>query len=215
MNAISTANYMIPVKELITFHLLTLVARFILGALPLPAVHAADYFSRATGSDLHTGTVGEPFATIQKGIDQLQAGDTLHLREGSYHEQFRIVSLHGRKGKPITVKAYEGERVTLDGSVPIRSKWVPYQGRIFMTKLEQPVWQLFVGKKSMSIPLAQRQLDRRIAVGYGPQYGLARKRPQQLRPSLQRGSEAVRFQFGRGHHRCRFGFLQNLPIPGD
>ena len=128
----------------------TLLARFILVALPVPAVQAADYFVAPTGSDSHPGTLGEPFATIQKGIDQLQAGDTLHLREGSYHEQVRIVSLHGRKGKPITVKAYEGERVTLDGSVPIRSTWVPYQGRIFMTKLEQPVWQLFVGKKSMS-----------------------------------------------------------------
>lgn len=130
--------------------LVKLSAYLILGAMPMSAVEAADYFVSPTGSDSHPGTVGEPFATIQEGMDQLQAGDTLHLREGSYHEQVRIVSLHGRKDKPITVKAYEGEQVTLDGSVPIRSTWAPHRGRIFKTKLAQPVWQLFVEKKSMS-----------------------------------------------------------------
>ena len=130
--------------------LVKLSAYLILGAMPMSAIEAADYFVSPTGSDSHPGTVGEPFATIQKGMDQLQAGDTLHLREGSYHEQVRIVSLHGRKDKPITVKAYEGEQVTLDGSVPIRSTWAPHRGRIFKTKLAQPVWQLFVDKKSMS-----------------------------------------------------------------
>lgn len=128
--------------------LVKLSAYLILGAMPMSAVEAADYFVSPTGSDSHPGTVGEPFATIQEGMDQLQAGDTLHLREGSYHEQVRIVSLHGRKDKPITVKAYEGEQVTLDGSVPIRSTWAPHRGRIFKTKLAQPVWQLFVEKKA-------------------------------------------------------------------
>ena len=54
-------------------------------AMPVSVIEAADYFVAPIGSDSHSGTVGEPFATIQKGIDQLQAGDTLHLREGSYH----------------------------------------------------------------------------------------------------------------------------------
>ena len=79
----------------------------ILAAMPVSVIEAADYFVSPTGSDSQSGTVGEPFATIQKGVAQLRVGDTLHLREGSYHEQVRIVSLHGRKDKPITVKAYQ------------------------------------------------------------------------------------------------------------
>lgn len=113
-------------------------------------LHAAEYYVGPEGADDNAGTAAEPFGTIQHGVSRLRAGDTLFLRGGRYHEAVTIRSLHGRKCEPVTIAATPGEKVLLDGSVPIRSKWVRYRGQIYSTKLKQRIWQLFVDGKSMS-----------------------------------------------------------------
>jgi hypothetical protein len=47
-------------------------------------VFAAEYYVATTGSDTNAGTIDQPFATLQKGADTAQAGDTVYIRGGTY-----------------------------------------------------------------------------------------------------------------------------------
>jgi len=49
-------------------------------------VTAAEFFVSPTGDDENPGTKANPFATIQAGVNRLQAGDALVIREGVYRE---------------------------------------------------------------------------------------------------------------------------------
>src|SRR5450432_2480021 len=47
--------------------------------------HATDYYVATTGSDSNAGTLAAPFATLQKGVNTAVAGDTVHIRGGTYN----------------------------------------------------------------------------------------------------------------------------------
>lgn len=79
-----------------------------------------DYYVATTGSDAADGAIGTPFATIQKGLDTAVAGDTIHVRGGTYRESLTL-KRSGSSGTPITLKEYTGETVILDGGYPITS----------------------------------------------------------------------------------------------
>ncbi|QLH82016.1 hypothetical protein [Halosimplex pelagicum] len=54
------------------------------------------------GSDSATGVENNPLATIQEGLDRAIAGDTVHVRSGTYLENLTTVR-DGRAGNPITI----------------------------------------------------------------------------------------------------------------
>jgi len=64
------------------------------------------------GNDLHPGTFEQPIASIQKGLNILQPGDTLFIRGGSYYikDQLKFKN-SGIKNKWIVVTSYKDERV--------------------------------------------------------------------------------------------------------
>jgi len=47
------------------------------------------------GRDSNPGTVDQPWSTINHALNQLQAGDTLYVRAGSYFEKKHIREQHG------------------------------------------------------------------------------------------------------------------------
>lgn len=51
---------------------------------------SAEYFVASSGDDWGTGTVGDPFKTIQRALDAAQPGDTITLRNGVYEGGFQI-----------------------------------------------------------------------------------------------------------------------------
>lgn len=55
-----------------------------------------------------------PLRTIQKAVSIASPGTTVYVRGGTYYEQVRIRT-SGRAGKPITLAAYPGEEVIIDG----------------------------------------------------------------------------------------------------
>lgn len=81
------------------------------------SVPATAKFVATTGSDANTGTQASPLRTISAATKAAGAGGTVVVRGGVYHEQVLIYP-HDR----LTVEAYPGEAVWLDGSEPV-SGW--------------------------------------------------------------------------------------------
>lgn len=81
------------------------------------AAGPAKFVDGTKGNDENNGTKERPWKTVQHAVGKLQAGDTLYLRAGLYHEHV-TATLVGTAEKPITIRAYPGELVTLDGGIP-------------------------------------------------------------------------------------------------
>jgi hypothetical protein len=74
------------------------------------------FFVSPTGDDDEgDGTIGAPFRTVTRGLQELDAFDTLFLRGGRYVEAIRIANLDGTAQQPITIRSFPGERAYLDG----------------------------------------------------------------------------------------------------
>lgn len=81
------------------------------------------YFVSPTGNDSNAGTSAAPFATVGRGVAQLQPGDRLLLRGGTYVERVVIdgsaLDLDGSEEPPATViMSAPGERAVVDGASP-------------------------------------------------------------------------------------------------
>ncbi|MDQ8180285.1 Ig-like domain-containing protein [Pelagicoccus sp. SDUM812005] len=127
----------------------TIIACF---ALSGGALQAADYYVATTGSDSNAGTLESPFATIQRAVDQLGPGDTCFIRGGVYRGQtIDLSGVAGAEGSPITVTAYPGESVTVDGTFEVASEWTLDTGNVYKTTVAEPVTQLFVDDRLMTL----------------------------------------------------------------
>jgi hypothetical protein len=79
---------------------------------------AAEYYVAPTGSDSAAGSMTAPFATLQKGNDVAQPGDTIWLRGGTYAigKQLKLSKSGTADDKRIKFFAYAGEKPVLDFS---------------------------------------------------------------------------------------------------
>ncbi len=77
-------------------------------------VEAATYYVAPTGSDSKPGTYGQPWGSIQHAADKAEAGDTVYVRGGIYHEEIRLAN-SGVAGQPIRFRAYGSELPVIDG----------------------------------------------------------------------------------------------------
>ncbi|MBN1867489.1 right-handed parallel beta-helix repeat-containing protein [Candidatus Sumerlaeota bacterium] len=75
---------------------------------------ATYYFVAPWGGDEGPGKFDYPFRTIQKAADVAGPGDTVYVREGTYHEEV-FVSSHGTPEAWIVFERYHGDNVVLDG----------------------------------------------------------------------------------------------------
>lgn len=73
-----------------------------------------DIYVAVNGSDSNTGIIEAPVKTIQKAIDMVTPGFTVHVRAGIYKEKL-VFGKSGRKDKIITLKAYEREKAVISG----------------------------------------------------------------------------------------------------
>ena len=84
-------------------------------------IPTADYYVATNGSDNYPGTYAQPFRTINKAYSLTVPGDLVYVRAGTYTEayggQWGMFGLNrnGSTNLPITLKAYPGETVVLDG----------------------------------------------------------------------------------------------------
>ena len=78
-----------------------------------PFAAAVDRYVAPTGKDTNAGTLSAPWKTVQKAANSAKAGDTVHIREGSYTEKVQI-NVSGTSSARITFRNYTGEKPVLD-----------------------------------------------------------------------------------------------------
>ncbi len=75
------------------------------------------FVAAQAGDDANDGSEQKPWRTIQHAVRQLQPGETLVVRGGTYHEHVAGTA-SGTAEKPVTIRGYPGELVVLDGGLP-------------------------------------------------------------------------------------------------
>ncbi len=91
---------------------------------------AAEYYVAPTGRDENSGTMEQPFATVQRAQEAVTPGDTVFLRGGRYQipadqiaqrqgifASITELSKSGTPEKPITYRAYPSEQPVFDCSL--------------------------------------------------------------------------------------------------
>ncbi|VGO18356.1 DNRLRE domain-containing protein [Pontiella sulfatireligans] len=109
---------------------------------------ATDYYVSLSGSDTNSGTFSQPFATIQTAANEMDPGDTCHIRAGTYRETVIPPSRATSAALPIRYQAYPNETVTITGLDPV-SGWTHHTGSIYRCAAPAPVSQLFVNNQLM------------------------------------------------------------------
>ena len=74
------------------------------------------YVDSRAGDDADTGGEKSPWKSLAFSLRQLEPGDTLFLREGTYYEKSHL-SRSGSEDQPITIRSYPGELAILDGGL--------------------------------------------------------------------------------------------------
>lgn len=82
-----------------------------------PSRGPAYYVDPKRGNDTASGSIQQPWKTVQHGVRQLKPGDTLYLRRGVYHETVYLTR-SGTADAPIVIAAYPGELPIIDGAIP-------------------------------------------------------------------------------------------------
>jgi len=111
-------------------------------ATPQPPHPPTTFYVAPSGSDSWPGTLAQPFATVQFGVSQLYAGDTLVIHAGSYHETV-TVSRSGSAHAPIGIQAYPGECPVIVGAVSVSGPWTVHSGSIYKTPWPSQPTQVF------------------------------------------------------------------------
>lgn len=78
------------------------------------------------GAPSGDGSLDRPWALQEAFVRPLEPGETLWLRGGTYRGAFRS-SLSGSATKPVVVRAYPGERVTIDGGIAAFGAWTVFR----------------------------------------------------------------------------------------
>ena len=97
------------------------------------AIAQTTYFVATNGNDSANGSIGGPFATIQRGLDAAtKPGDTVLVRPGEYFERGVIFKASGTPAQPITLRGevVNGIRPTLNMGLRVPT-WTQAGGSIF------------------------------------------------------------------------------------
>ena len=110
------------------------------------------YVSNSIGDDNSDGSIDSPFETIGKAISKIDAGDSVIIRGGLYHEEILIDNLNSSISSPTLIKSFDGETVVIDGTIEILGQWNDDNSNSsikVVNGIDDHITQLFVGNEQM------------------------------------------------------------------
>ncbi len=119
----------------------SLLSLQILVAVALPAF-GQPYYVGPAGNDANPGTIGKPFASLQRAQAALrQKRGAVYLREGTYYlsETFIFTAQDsGAKDAPVVFQPYQNEHAVLSGGVKLENLvWEPWTNGIFQATVPE------------------------------------------------------------------------------
>ena len=87
----------------------------LVGIVSVWSFSQTNYYVATTGINTNNGSVGTPWQTVQYGVSQLNAGDTLNIMAGTYLGKIDI-SISGASGQEITIRSYNNDIVIIAGT---------------------------------------------------------------------------------------------------
>ena len=94
-------------------NLLTIISVLV---LTITSIAQANYYVSPSGDNNNSGlSLSEAWQTIQKTADELQAGDTVFIKSGTYNERV-IPANSGNENNYITYIAFPGDAPVIDGT---------------------------------------------------------------------------------------------------
>ena len=112
------------------------------------AVLAADYYIDASASAGGDGSFATPYQMIQQAADVMTAGDTCHIRGGTYRETLNLTA-DGTNGSEITFAAYSNETVVISGLDRLNATWTQGSNAIWQTTVSNEVHPLLTNNWAM------------------------------------------------------------------
>ena len=102
-------------------------------------LNGTTYHTTKSGSNSNPGTLARPFLTIQYGVNQLRAGDTLFVHDGIYSEKVNVSGYNGTVSDPIVITNYPYDSPVIDGTgvdcggdgyafVDLRASYIKFNG---------------------------------------------------------------------------------------
>jgi hypothetical protein len=123
-----------------------------------------EWFVSPGGADTNAGTLAAPFQTLARGVQSLNAGDTLWLRAGTYRETLTMPWTGTPGTGRITVAAYQSEAVTITGADVIPGPWTLTTNGIYTAEVG---WDLGVGLNNVFVGNAMTHEARTPNYGTG------------------------------------------------
>lgn len=96
------------------------------------------------GNDNHDGSFQKPFQTIERAqleARKAQGETTIYLRKGIYRLERPLIFTpeDGGKEKPLSIRAFRNEQVTLSGGKVLHPVWKPYKKGILTAVLQDDI----------------------------------------------------------------------------
>ncbi|MFC2090019.1 right-handed parallel beta-helix repeat-containing protein [Bacteroidota bacterium] len=108
------------------------------------SLSAATYYVSPSGSNSNSGTgVNMPYKTVQFAVNQMSEGDTLIVLDGYY-----LGTLEMKSG--ITIQAQNPRNAVFSGAVPLTSEFVPHTDKVYKTRVDIDIKQLFFNNQPMT-----------------------------------------------------------------
>ncbi len=132
----------------------------------IASANAATYYVAPNGNDGNPGSIGSPFATLKKGHDVAEAGDTVYLRGGTYKCRSDGLSKSGKSNtQRICFWAYPGEKPYFDCSgggwaIGMTGSWLHvkgieiFQGGVTISNAHDNILELMNCHHSMGVGIS-------------------------------------------------------------
>lgn len=129
----------------------------------------------ARGNDANAGDEQSPWKTLSHSLRRLESGETLYVRGGTYYEKIYL-SRSGTADSPITISAYPGEVVIIDGGLREFYESPADCWESFATGADGE----YVSKKSYTEADVRKVPQQFLPAAWEPMWGIEDERPLAL-----------------------------------